>query len=235
MVCINRLIGLAIAGVLGMHQAQAESTALKLVALQPLDRPNLVAERAVLDLAFARAGLQYTLDYNPAERALQAFIKGNFDGDINRVATFHQIYPEAIRVEPHIQSGFFFAIGRGGRPQPASWDGLADGRVAYVRGYRSIELRMPPTAKREVVSSETACLSMAALGRVDWCVLGADTRAEWPLQARFGEQLSGSLIDSVNVHIWLGPQHKLAAERLSKALDEMEKSGELQRMMAPYR
>jgi len=235
LVCINRLLGLAFAGTVCMHLAQAETPAHKLVALQPLDRPNLVAERAVLDLAFARAGLQYTLDYNPPERALQSFVKGHFDGDINRVATFNQSYPEAIRVDPHIQSGFFFAIGRGPQPKPASWEGLAGGRVAYVRGYRSIELRTPSSAKREVVSSEAACISMAALDRVDWCVLGADTRSEWPLQARFGGQLTGTLIDSVNVHVWLGPQHKLAAERLSKALDEMEKSGELQRMMAPYR
>jgi ABC-type amino acid transport substrate-binding protein len=215
--------------------AQTQIPELKLVVLQPLDRPNIVAEKAILDQAFARAGMRYALTYNPPERAMIAFKEGHFDGDINREGSFNQSYAEAIRVEPHIQGGFFFAIGASSSTVPKAWADLTPHRIAYVRGYRAIELRTAAVAAREVTYSEEACLKMAETRRVDWCILGSDRSTEWPLQAAYADRLTGYMFDSVKVYIWLGPQHKEAATKLSKALREMERSGALQKGMAPFR
>jgi len=219
----------------GCAAAWAQGAPLKLVTILALDRPIMVAEKTVLDAAFARTGLQFSLEYKPAERALIGFRDGSFDGDVNRIGSFYQSHPQAIRVEPHIQNAYFYAIGAAATDKPASWADLPRYSIAYVRGFKGIEIRTAAVSVREVTDSDESCLMMAAARRVDWCILPADRKGAWPLQAQYAEQLSGVLIDNVKVYIWLGPQHADAAQRLTRALREMEKSGELQRSMASFR
>lgn len=215
--------------------AQPQSAPLRLVTILALERPIMVAERQLLDVAFARAGLRYALEFNPAERALAGFQNGSLDGDVNRIATFHQSYADAIRVEPHVQTAFFYAVGNPVATAPASWQDLAKYRIAYVRGFKGIEIRTAAVPQREVTDSDEACLRMAQARRVDWCVLPADRKGAWPLIAQFGEPMIGALIDAIKVYIWLGPQHREAAQQLSRVLREMDRAGELQKIMAPFR
>jgi hypothetical protein len=230
-----RLWWIAALGCLCCAAAWAQGAPLRLVTILALDRPVMVAEKTVLDSAFARAGLRFSLEYNPAERALIGFRDGSFDGDVNRIGSFGQSYPQAIRVEPHIQNTYFYAIGIPSAAKPASWADLARYSVAYVRGFKGIEIRTAGVPVREVTDSDESCLMMAAARRVDWCILPADRKGAWPLQAQYADRLGGLLIDSVKVYLWLGPQHGEPAQRLARALRDMEKSGELQKTMASFR
>jgi hypothetical protein len=221
---------------LASHSPWAQQSApLRLVTILAPERPIMVAERQLLDVAFARAGLRYTLELNPAERALASFQNGSFDGDINRIATFYQSYPDAIRVEPHIQTAVFYAVGQPGGTLPASWQDLVKYRIAYVRGYKGIEIRTATVPNREVTDSDEACLRMAQSRRVDWCVLPAERKGDWPLSAQYGAPMVGALLDTIKVYVWLGPQHKDAAQQLTRVLREMERSGELQKIMSSFR
>lgn len=231
---MKKITGLCMLGLVS-SLACAQTPLLKLVVLQPLDQPKVMAVKATLDSAFARAGLRYSLEYNPGERALAAFKDGAFDGDANRLATFNQAYPGALRVEPHLNGAFFYAIGTSRTVKPAAWSELTKYSVAYVRGFRGIEIRLADVAVKALTDSEEACLKMALAKRVDWCVLASDRTQGWPLQQQYGDRLQGTLFDTEKVHMWLGPQHKEAAERLTRALREMEKSGDLQRRMASFR
>lgn len=212
-----------------------QAAPLRLVTILAPDRPVMVAERQLLEQAFPRAGLRYTLEFNPAERALAGFQNGSFDGDVNRIATFNQSYADAIRVEPHVQNAYFYAVGQPGGALPASWQDLVKYRIAYVRGFKGIEIRTAAVSQREVTDSDEACLRMAQSRRVDWCVLPAERKGAWPLSAQYGEPMVGALIDSVKVYVWLGPQHKAAAQALTRALRDMDRSGELQKIMAAFR
>ena len=226
---------IAVLASLGCAAAWAQGAPLKLVTILALDRPIMVAERTVLDAAFARVGLGFGLEYNPAERALIGFKDGSFDGDVNRIGSFYQSYPQAIRVEPHIQNTYFYAIGISTTAKPAAWADLTRYSIAYVRGFKGIEIRTAAVPGREVTDSDESCLRMAAARRVDWCILPAERKGAWPLQAQYADRLTGVLIDNVKVYIWLGPQHADTAQRLTRALRDMEKSGELQKTMALFR
>jgi hypothetical protein len=220
---------------MGCMTAWAQGVPLRLVTILALDRPVVVAERSVLDAAFARTGLRFTLEYNPAERALVGLRDGTFDGDINRNDMFGQSYPQAIRVEPHIQSAYFYAVGVSTTNKPSSWADLGRFSIAYVRGFKGIEIRTVKVPQREVTDSDESCLMMAAARHVDWCILPTDSKGAWPLKEQFAQRLNGVLIDTVKVYIWLGPHHAETAQRLTRALREMEKSGELQKTMALFR
>ncbi|MDT8992949.1 hypothetical protein RQP54_18900 [Curvibacter sp. APW13] len=210
-------------------------TPLRLVSILALDRPVMVQEKLLLDVLFSRAGVGYTLETVPAERALVDFRNGTYDGDVNRIATFSQSHPEAVRVDPHVQSAFFYAVGVAQGPLPAGWSDLTPYRVAYVRGFKGIEIRTAGVAHREVANSDESCLRMAQARRVDWCVLPADRKNEWPMRSDFGAELTGALLDAVKVHIWLGPQHRELAQTLSRTLRDLERSGSLGRIMGTFR
>lgn len=227
-------VGLTLA-MLGVPACLGQSVPVKLVVLQPLERPNIQSVKRALDAAFAHAGMRYTLEHNPPERALVAFRGGAFDGDASRLDTFPLLVPDAIRVEPHIQNTTFLAIGTNTASKPASWVDLSRFSIAYVRGYKGIEIRTIDVAAREATDSEEACLRMALSRRVDWCVLAAERRSGWPFQAQYGDRMMAHPIDSLRVYVWMGPRRKDVADRLTKALREMEKTGELQKIMGPFR
>ena len=228
------LVGLVLA-IVGAQACLGQPAPVKLVVLQPLDRPNIQAVKLALDAAFAHAGMRYTLEHNPPERAVVAFRDGAFDGDASRLDTFPLLVPDAIRVEPHIQNTTFLAIGPNAASKPASWVDLSRSSIAYVRGYKGIEIRTIDVAVREVTDSEDACLRMALARRVDWCVLAAERRSEWPLQAQYGDRMTAHPIDSLKVYVWMGSKRKDVADRLTRAMRDLEKTGELQRIMGPFR
>lgn len=215
--------------------APSHAAPLRLVSILALDRPVMVQEKLLLDVLFSRAGVGYTLETVPAERALVDFRNGTYDGDVNRIATFSQSHPEAIRVDPHIQNAFFYAIGVAQGPLPTGWSDLTPYRIAYVRGFKGIEIRTTGVAHHEVANNDESCLRMALARRVDWCVLPADRKSEWPLRNEFGGQLTGALLDAVKVHVWLGPQHRELAQTLSRNLRDLERSGSLGRIMGAFR
>lgn len=208
---------------------------LRLVSVLALDRPVMVQEKILLDTLLGRAGWSYSLQSVPAERAVVDFRNGTYDGDVNRIATFNQSYPDAVRVDPHVQSAFFYAVGAPQPATPTGWSDLSAYRIAYVRGFKGIEIRTAAVAHREVTSGEESCVRMAHARRVDWCVLPVDRKGDWPLRKELGEQLTGVLLDAVKVHIWLAPQHKELAQTLSRHLRDMERSGELARTMGAFR
>jgi ABC-type amino acid transport substrate-binding protein len=209
--------------------------ALALVDVKPVDLPLMVSLRQALDLAFARAGLSYTLETRPGERALAEFKAGQWDGDPNRTAAFGRVYPQAIRVQPHLYNANSFVVAPLQAPLPKSWAELKGKNVAILRGYKTLELNTSIAAAREITNSEESCLRMALAARVDYCVLRGDEAGKWPGEERFSAQMHASRIDQVPVHLWLGPAYADEARRLSEALRAMEKSGELRRVMGRFR
>lgn len=208
---------------------------LALVNVKPLDLPLMVNLRQALDLAFARAGLSYTLDSRPGERALAEFKAGQWDGDANRAATFGQAFPQAIQVQPHLYNANSFVVAPLQAPLPKSWAELKGKSVAIVRGYKTLAFSTGSAAVREITNSEDSCLRMALAARVDYCVLRGDEAGKWPGEEQFGAQMHASRIDQVPVYIWLGPAYADEARRLSDALRAMEKTGELRRVMGRFR
>ena len=225
----------AAASASGEHTAPAAGGVLRLVSIVPLERPSMVAERALLDLAFARAQLHYTLEFNPPERALERMRQGSVDGDVSRTERFEQFLPAALRMQPHLQNAFHFAFGRPSLPRLGGWADLQPYRVAYVRGFRTVEQRLSGAARCDATSTAQACLQMVELQRVDWCVLGLPRKGELPPDLSLVKPLQAVPIDAARIYLWLRPEQGEAARRLGQALRQLEHSGELQALMAAYR
>ncbi|AUH53101.1 hypothetical protein CXB49_21050 [Chromobacterium sp. ATCC 53434] len=229
--------GLALAGgLLWLALADAVSAqTLRLVNLSPLDAPNMLAMRHTLDAVFAEAGLGYTIQYLPPERALAAFMAGEFDGDPNRGPQFRQFFPDAIRVEPHLRTSWYYAISASADVRPRSWADLGRYHIAFLRGLHGIDLMTRHVPRREMPSSQDACIRMALIRRVDLCVVSSPTADHWPLQETYGAEAHAAVFEHLNIYLWMAPNQRAVADKLSRTMKAMAARGELQRLMGPYR
>ncbi len=208
---------------------------VRLVNLSALDAPNMVAMRHTLDVVFARAGLSYTIQYLPPERALAAFLAGQFDGDPNRGPQFNEFFPGAIRVEPHLRTAWYYAVSASPDVQPHSWAGLEGYRIAFLRGLHGIDLMTRHVAQREMPGSQDACIRMALIRRVDLCIVSSETADHWPLQEKYGAQAHAAVFAHLNIYLWMAPGQGAVADKLSQTMQQMAARGELQKLMGPYR
>ncbi|WP_434631785.1 substrate-binding periplasmic protein [Chromobacterium sp. CV08] len=229
--------GLALAGgllCLALADAAPVQT-LRLVNLSPLDTPNMLAMRRTLDAVFAEAGLGYTIQYLPPERALAAFMAGEFDGDPNRGPLFRQFFPDAIRVEPHLRTSWYFAVSGSPGVRPRSWADLQRYHIAFLRGLHGIDLMTRHVPRREMPSSQDACIRMALIRRVDLCIVSSPSADHWPGQETYGADAHAVVFEHLNIYLWMGPKQRAVADKLGRTMRAMADRGELQRLMGPYR
>lgn len=207
---------------------------LKLVGADALDGAYHRALRPVLDAAFEQAGLRYALALRPALRAITELQAGSADGEVARGPDLDAAVPGMLRVEPAHSIHLQLAIMRPGGPRPPSWQALSELRVAVPRGYRLAEERSRGFARRELVDGPGACLRMVEVERVDVCLLPGFSTADWPGR-KADSELQAHVLSSYAVHLWLRPGLDEEARRLGQALAQLERSGELDRLMGAYR
>lgn len=202
---------------------------LRVVLGEPTSKSGDERGAHAVGLILRSAGLSYTLSREPPERALVNFRAGRYDIDGARTADFDKAVPGAIRVEPALMQIAIRAFGRAGLPGPTAWADLALHRIAYVRGQRSVEYRLPPGQPAVAVTTPASCLGMAAIGRVDYCVIVAV-----PRDALQGTRvpLHGSVIERIPLHLWVGPGREALARALGEALRANIANGELARVLA---
>jgi len=124
----------------------------------------------MLDIVFKKINTPYSFECLPPERATQLFISGAIDGNTGRVADYHSVFPQAIRVEPPMFTYQMIAIGIREELHPHSWDELRDYQLAYRHGNKIMSIRFAGMSNITEVSSIKNCLLMAKTGHVDFCV-----------------------------------------------------------------
>lgn len=207
---------------------------LQLVGVDSMEGDYYQSLRRLLDIAFERAGLRYALVLRPAARAAAELQAGRSDGDVARFPGYEGLAPGALRLEPAHSTMFHLAITRPGGPRPTRWEELDGLRVALPRGFRVAEERSRGHGRRELVEGPLACLRMVEVERVDVCLMPGFTPADWPGRSA-GSELQAHVIGSSAVHLWLRAGLEDEARRLGQALTQLERSGELDRLLGAYR
>ncbi len=183
---------------------------------------------SMLELAFSRLNTPYTFTSMPAERSSQLFILGKIDGNVGRIAIYNQVYPAALRVEPPLFRYKLVAVSAQGLPSPKSWPEIAQYRVAYRRGLKVFDTYLAGASYVELVDTSRACLLMAGIGRVDFC-LGTRQDLDQEIAMLPEQKLKTTDIGQENAYVFLGPKWTALALELGKVLSTMERNGELAR------
>lgn len=208
---------------------------LRLVSVVARSSPYNQALRRVLDQAFERAGLRYSMTERPAERALIELRSGQFDGDLTRHERFGDLLPSLLRVQPAHSMVFELAITRKGGPQPTRKEDLAGMKVAVPRGFKRVEAFTEDLPQRQLVEGVDACVRMVVQRRVDVCVEPGYSSAEGLGRVPEGAEIEVRVLGRSDMHLWLVAGQEDEARRLGDALAKMERSGELGQLMGPFR
>lgn len=204
---------------------------LRLVTIVNPDLPAYKIFTDFADAAFKKLKIPYTLTYNPGERAAMAFKTGQFDGDIARARSFVKTYPEALRIDPPLFTADYIGISKSDAISPAAWHELSQYRIAYRRGFKSIDAYTANVAQKTLVDSNESCVRMVRDDVVDVCVgVLAGFKNLMPLDKQFR---IGNLGQS-KIHVWLAPQHKGLAEALGQVITDMQKRGDLEQFFKDF-
>jgi hypothetical protein len=193
----------------------------------PASQGDDAATRA-LESVMRRAGLRYTLNHEPTERALRSLRAGAYDADLLRYEKFDRVLPGALRVDPYILRTTVVAFSGAPLPAAGSWQAVRGLRIAYVRGIKLIEQALEGWPDVVPTTGSASCLGMAVAHRVDVCLLNVET-SNAVTDLPDGARLHRTVLLNVDLHIWVAPGRQALAERLSRAVREAVASGDIVR------
>lgn len=194
--------------------------------------PNSVIYRYAVDYLqqlCAEVHQRCELKSLPGRRSSAMMASGSLAGEVGRVYTYNNQYPQYSRIEEPFVSTRTYAFTRQGRPTINSWQELAQTArtVSYKRGiyfYQTKLESMRPAIQPHDVQSVPACVEVVLAVRDDACVfddgsLTPEARALLP-QGRTGKQL-----DDLQLYIYLGKDYAVLADAFTAAARRLSARG----------
>lgn len=196
--------------------------------------PNTLAAQAqaVLQRAYARLDLVFHPQVVPLRRGLQMAEAGQVDGDLMRNAEVLKEQTQLLRVNVPVAIGVYSAYRRPPCPARVELRELADSRVAYFRGIRSVEMLLPPQALLAARDSWDA-LRHVQQGITDYAI-GMQAESDALLQRRQVTEVCRVTEPVLTIPLYhaLHKRHAALLPRLEAVLQEMSRSGEMARIWA---
>lgn len=191
---------------------------------------------AVLTEAYRRLGIVVHLRTLPLRRGIQMADAGELDGDLIHSAVSLAEWPRMVVVKVPVARATFVAYRLGHDcPAQVSVDDLVQGRVAYMRGTRGLELLLPEPARLASQNNWDALCAMQK-GLTRYAVTG---------QLESDAQLAGHAVQdvckvrepvmTVDLFHSLNERHAALAQHLERVLGDMSDQGEIARIWAAER
>ncbi len=187
-----------------------------------------VASQLIREI-YRRAGLVASINPVPGRRSGVLVQNEEMDGEVGRIPLYGAGHPTLVRVDPPFYSlttGVFVKAGFSAQIRSAS--DLAPFRVGIVRGITHAEHAVADLKNVVLLSKYEQLYQMIALGRID---VGIDTGLNGDAVIhRLG--LEGQIVHQgdiarLELHNFLGPAHAGLAPRISRVIQAMRSSGEL--------
>lgn len=176
-----------------------------------------------------RIGYQFIVQSIPAERALVDANEGLADGDAGRVSGIEALYPNLIPIgEPSVTLKFSaFTLNNGIKID--GWDDLDGLSVAYMRGWKIFDLKVPKSARVTVVNDIDQLFSLVLNGRVD-VLLYESTQVSAYLKTKDKNGLTSHTLSTMPLHIYVHKKHAGLVNDITKALREIKADGTYKRL-----
>jgi ABC-type amino acid transport substrate-binding protein len=202
-----------------------------LTFVQISDIPSQTVAAEMLRVAYSKIGISIkTIEY-PGKRALQESSQGRVDGEVFRIHKIGEIYSSLIRVPTPFYTDNAVAFGNGNSFKINSCDDLKSYSVSIIRGVKYAEICTKGVEKLVIANNNETMLKMLNKDRID---LVLTTKANGLMIAKklnltSIKPISPSLKRLVLYH-YLHKKNSHLVPKIDKVLQEMTKSGELERI-----
>lgn len=225
---------LALAALLGLAlQSLRAQTVLTVTAVNQTGGSG-VAARLLAEI-YRRAGLGLQIDVLPAARASLMTLSDKADGELIRIATYGQIYPQLVRVDPAYYRAIVRAYSLPGRNASVqSRDDLKHYALGSIRGMAYVQELTESHPALTLTQSPQQLFRMLTAGRLD--VALCTTLAAQSAMASLGiKELDVSPdLARFELHHYLHVRRKELAPRLANVIRRMKDSGELEQLTLQY-
>ncbi|MDM8546206.1 substrate-binding periplasmic protein [Candidatus Venteria ishoeyi] len=138
----------------------------------PINAPD---KSGVLDIfyqeLFKRLGMEFEIQYLPAERALTNANKGIDDGDVCRILDLDKKYPNLVRVPEVVMQYEHVIFSRKADFKVTGPDDLKPYDVGVVKGWKIIEWNTTTANSVTLVDAGEQLFAMLADGRIDLAII----------------------------------------------------------------
>lgn len=189
------------------------------------------AGRAVLGRAFQRLGLSVSFVALPLRRSLRMTEQGQLDGETLRIRSIVQGHPSLLLVPVAIATVKVIGWVRQRDPGPGDWSALPRLRVGYPRGIVLIENVLAGVPRRVEATTHADLLRQLRADAIDIALLTLAAGEPEP----DAEQMNGLVavptpLSTTPLHPLLHERHRELLPRLTGMLQQMEDSGESERL-----
>ncbi len=188
--------------------------------------------RLIYSEAFSRLGWRFIYEQYPSKRCAMLSNSGVVDGEMERVVSFNDAYPNLIRVEERLQTINLVAYSTNNALELNGWESLKNKNllVGYRRGVKLCEQKLPtvvgPATLDDVSKPEQGILKLHA-GFIDIYVDFESVMAP-VLESRTNQTTSiyrvGEL-EKIATHPFLHYKHRALVPALAAVLKTMKQEG----------
>ncbi len=193
--------------------------------------PDQAVSEKILNVVYSRLDIPITMVYMPSKRALLESRSGRVDGTTHRILAIGSEYPELIRVptpinyiEPTVFSKKKDFTGTG-------VDSIKNYRIGIMRGARHAELFTKDMQDVIQVKTPIHLMELLSADRIDIVIL-SKLNGLWALKELNIESIypSNPPLSRLYLYHYLHKKNHTLVAQIDKILQEMEKSGELERL-----
>lgn len=195
---------------------------------------SAVAARLLGDI-YRRAGLGLQIEVLPAPRASLMALSEKADGELIRIASYGQTYPQLIRVDPPFYRVSLRAYSLPGRNASVQTrDDLKHYSVASIRGMAYAQELTENHPALTLAQNPPQLLRMLLAGRID-VVVCSTLAAQSALNEVGRQELAVSPdLARYDLHHYLHVRRKELAARLGDQIRRLRDNGELEQLTVAY-
>jgi len=189
------------------------------------------AVRTLLRRALASLGHEVQFEPLPLRRSLAMTEQGLLDGETMRIRAVAEEHPTLLLVPVPLATMEVRGYVRRGEAMPTDLNSLAAWRVGYPRGVIALEKLLADAPRRVDATTRQDLLRLLRLGTID-LALFASTAGEPDIDTDQTEGLVKlpAALHSTPLYALLNGSHRALLPQLTKALQQMEASGESARL-----
>lgn len=173
-----------------------------------------------------RIGYDLEIEIYPTARSIYNLNNGLVDGEMSRIGGLEDSYPKIIHVSEKLYDVIFYIYSKKKIDSQLGWKALENKKVAYIHGWKIIDINIPETAIVTRAKNNKQLLDLINKGRVDYFIYSG-----W-LDESFRNELKQSgihhhhpALDKRPVYMYLNKKHSDLIPLLKQAMQGMKKDG----------
>jgi polar amino acid transport system substrate-binding protein len=188
----------------------------------------------ILNEMFARAGMRYELVNVPPARGLRNANLALFDGDAARIELDPNDFENLIKVPEPIIYVTFAGLYYEPISDVQAWDGFAEYRIGYVRGWNVFARIFAQHKNSTVVANAEALLNMLERDRIDYAFLTVAPARYLAAEKGMRRPSVTKIQRHVDLFLYLNKKHTDKVGVLNDALLSMKADGTYDAIISSY-